>query len=297
MKPKQAAALLANNHKYLTQLCIKGAKGTGYSSVVKWYNLIYPKAGYLINLINTEKKDILSYGSQVAISSKGGDQKANRGKILFKTLNILKSGFYSKNSDVQMSCGMLFIQLIKEINHTESDMIGDAWDWFTTSTLQPEFKRAATSGRQDQAQLFGKRRGSKAGGDDEIGSGLNNNEFDELQFQTGLQAVAHAYETNVSFLSIGVELYLNFGVANPLELFTQKMQNQLKSWSTYGTISNDIFQVSKDMELADRVLMQSGVVRYWLTNSLKVAESQNELPLNDRIVSLVFMTSIWMTKP
>lgn len=31
--------------------------------------------------------------------------------------------------------------------------------------------------------------------------------------------------------------------------------------------------------------------------SLKVAESRGEVPLNDRIISLIFMTEIWITKP
>ena len=37
MKPKQAAALLTNNNKYLTHLCVKGAKGGDFDNVKKWY--------------------------------------------------------------------------------------------------------------------------------------------------------------------------------------------------------------------------------------------------------------------
>jgi hypothetical protein len=61
-------------------------------------------------LINTEKKDVLSYGSagQNQITSKASSAKLNRGKILFKTLNIFKNGFYSRNEEVQLACGMLF---------------------------------------------------------------------------------------------------------------------------------------------------------------------------------------------
>jgi hypothetical protein len=42
---------------------------------------------------------------------------------------------------------------------------------------------------------------------------------------------------------------------------------------------------------------QSGVLRYWTLNSLKIAESNNEVTLRDRIVSLVFLTEIWLNKP
>jgi len=61
MKPKQAAALLTNNNKYLTHLCVKGAKGEDFENVKKWYELIQPYVSHLLNLVSTEKKDILSY--------------------------------------------------------------------------------------------------------------------------------------------------------------------------------------------------------------------------------------------
>lgn len=40
-----------------------------------------------------------------------------------------------------MICGMLFIRIINEINGVGGDLVGDAWDWFVTSTVKPEFKR------------------------------------------------------------------------------------------------------------------------------------------------------------
>ena len=61
MKPKQAAALLTNNNKFLAHLCVKGAKGADFDKVKKWYGIIQPLTNVLINLINTEKKDVLSY--------------------------------------------------------------------------------------------------------------------------------------------------------------------------------------------------------------------------------------------
>lgn len=119
MKPKQAATLLSNNQKYLSHLCIKGGKGGDFESVNRWFNILYPNATQLVNLIRTEKKDVLSYGSPLnGVASKGGQVSQNRGKLLFKALNIFKNGLYSYDKDVQLSCGMLFIQLIKEINAT-----------------------------------------------------------------------------------------------------------------------------------------------------------------------------------
>lgn len=97
MKPKQAASLLLNNHAVLTHLCIKGGKGSDYSQVLMWYDLILPQAQQLVTLTVTEKVDISSYETQVTVVSKSEKVNENRSKVLYKTLNILKSGFYSKN--------------------------------------------------------------------------------------------------------------------------------------------------------------------------------------------------------
>ena len=40
----------------------------------------------------------------------------------------------------------------------------------------------------------------------------------------------------------------------------------------------------------------SGVLSYWVLQSLKVAESQSEITLDDRIASLLFLTEIWINK-
>lgn len=65
----------------------------------------------------------------------------------------------------------------------------------------------------------------------------------------------------------------------------------------YATLCNDIFVSSLNTDLANAVIEQSGVLKYWLINSLRIAESNNEVPLNDRIASLVFLTEIWLGRP
>jgi hypothetical protein len=93
------------------------------------------------------------------------------------------------------------------------------------------------------------------------------------------------------------ELILNFGYQNSVELFSQRMQQQLPSWASYATLCNDIFVQSLNTDLGKVVVEQSGVLKYWLINSLRIAESNNEVPLNDRIASLVFLTEIWLGRP
>ena len=152
MKPKQAAALLTNNNKYLFHLCVKGAKGEDFKKVKDWYELIYPYGNHLINLIATEKKDALSVLTPLLpIASNASNHKENRSKIMIKTFNILKGGLYSKNQDIQNWCGQVFVKLFQEINETVPDMREDILEWLGTTTVQPEFKRKskATKSRDD----------------------------------------------------------------------------------------------------------------------------------------------------
>ncbi len=56
IKPKQAAGLLSNNHKYLIHIAVKGMKGNDYSKVLSWYQNIYGHARHLTQLIDNEKE-------------------------------------------------------------------------------------------------------------------------------------------------------------------------------------------------------------------------------------------------
>lgn len=40
----------------------------------------------------------------------------------------------------------------------------------------------------------------------------------------------------------------------------------------------------------------TGVLSFWVLQSLKVAESSGDVTLDDRISSLVFITEIWLNK-
>ena len=40
----------------------------------------------------------------------------------------------------------------------------------------------------------------------------------------------------------------------------------------------------------------TGVLSFWVLQSLKVAESAGEVTLDDRVTSLVFITEIWLNK-
>ncbi len=89
-------SLLSEEHKYLTQVCVKGMKESGYTRVREWYNLITQNVVHLAILLSSDSTAL------------GGDQNKN----LFKTLNILKVGFYSEDMEVSRLCSNFFTQLM-----------------------------------------------------------------------------------------------------------------------------------------------------------------------------------------
>ena len=58
MKPKLAAALLANNNQFLVYSVVNGIKGS-YEAVIKWYDEVYHYSRHLSMLVETEVEDAL----------------------------------------------------------------------------------------------------------------------------------------------------------------------------------------------------------------------------------------------
>ena len=63
-------------------------------------------------------------------------------KNVYRTLNILKAGFYSNNEEVVKNCILLFQTLVMEFNKIGSDIVGQLWEWFTQTTAykKPDYK-------------------------------------------------------------------------------------------------------------------------------------------------------------
>lgn len=53
LTPKQAAAFLAKENKFLTEACNKGLKD-GYEPLIEWYQLVYSSSRHLSHLISEE---------------------------------------------------------------------------------------------------------------------------------------------------------------------------------------------------------------------------------------------------
>lgn len=123
IKPKQAAGLLSNNHKYLIHIAVKGMKGNDYSKILAWYQNVYGFAKHVVSLIDIEKEH-------------------NAMKL---TLNILKCGLYSLNPDLVVTCARVLSKIGQEINLVGGQLAGLAWDWFVDNS------NASGANTQDQA--------------------------------------------------------------------------------------------------------------------------------------------------
>ena len=88
MKQTQIGGLLANNHKYLAHMCIKGLKGKDFKKIINWYKLIYDNISIFFDLLHNEL-----------------DQFKN-------TLDVLKCGFYSQNFKVVNKCTQVFTKIV-----------------------------------------------------------------------------------------------------------------------------------------------------------------------------------------
>jgi hypothetical protein len=89
---------------------------------------------------------------------------------------------------------------------------------------------------------------------------------------------------------------VQFGKFNYVELFTQKLIQQCDDWTSYAELCHDLFVATADTQAGRETFEKSGVLSYWITACIKMAENTGEVPLNDRVASLVFVTQIWLQK-
>ena len=141
MKGKQAAALLQDNQRYLYHICIRGMKGSNYKRVTQWYQLITEHAESLASLLDEELSNQVFLKPSRPPNATGVNQIPQT-KNVFRTLNILKAGFYSHNEDVVQSCITLFQTIVTEFNKIGGDILGQLWEWFTQTTAfkKPDYK-------------------------------------------------------------------------------------------------------------------------------------------------------------
>jgi len=57
-----------------------------------------------------------------------------------------------------------------------------------------------------------------------------------------------------------------------------------------------LFLATAETRVGKETFEDSGVLSYWITSAIKMAESQGEVPLNDRIASMCFACQVWLVK-
>lgn len=100
--------LLADNHKYLMLIAVKGMKGGDFSKLYNWYEDLYSNALILTKLMDLEKES----------------------NSMRSILNIIKCGMFSSNLDISIACSRVLSRIGQEINNIGGELTGQAWDWF-----------------------------------------------------------------------------------------------------------------------------------------------------------------------
>jgi hypothetical protein len=101
----QAASLLANGNKYLSQLLVKGKKGN-YQPVISMLSDIFKNMPTLLKLV---------------------EQEESQGIVKF-ILQCLKGVFHSQNIEVAKYGCRIYSKLLYDL--ANRDFLPDAWEWF-----------------------------------------------------------------------------------------------------------------------------------------------------------------------
>lgn len=139
MNQSQAAALLANNQKFLVHMSVKGMKGRDYSRILNWYRLILQSTQTLVGLLELER----------------GDSQA-----LGMTMNVIKCGLLSEDSEVANLCARALNKVCGAVHDRSSQqedatsLISVLWDWFIVG--QTVLIQRAKAGAQSSGRAVGK---------------------------------------------------------------------------------------------------------------------------------------------
>ena len=55
-------------------------------------------------------------------------------------------------------------------------------------------------------------------------------------------------------------------------------------------------QATRNEPLYDQIIRKTEIVSFWVLQALKVAESPSQISLDDRMISLVLLTDIWLAE-
>jgi hypothetical protein len=90
--------LLASNQKFLVLMCVSGMKGQDFTKIRQWYTVILSRIETFVELCLAEPDDA---------------------KDLKLTLNIIKSGLYSRDLTVVEGCARFFTKLWQRVQQEQ----------------------------------------------------------------------------------------------------------------------------------------------------------------------------------
>ena len=109
---------------------VKGMKGRDYSRMMNWYRLILQTTQNLVTLMELERNDSQALGM---------------------TMNVLKLGLLSEDSEVAALCARVLIKVCSTIQERSNQddsatpLVSLIWEWFTQGNTIVVVKKARTS--------------------------------------------------------------------------------------------------------------------------------------------------------
>eukprot|EP00347_Sterkiella_histriomuscorum_P016192 403354133 len=272
IKPKQSAGLLSNNHKFLMHIAVKGMKGNDFSKIQQWYLDIYQNTQLLIQLIDNEKD-------------------SNAMKL---TLNILKCGLYSQNTDLAINCIRLLSKMGQEINQIGGQLQGLAWDWLISSQNGQNMQNMPQNLNDVQIPDFSMSLNTD-------GSPIKNQIQTLPSNESGLQSLIFCYKR---FLSEGgliehiFPLLVHYSKDNYMEVFTHHIRNQfgLQERHDYLQFCHELMITHQQTGLYKESILNSGVFLEWLNMALRMSEMDGVNTIPERITALTYLADIWELK-
>ncbi|CDW79816.1 UNKNOWN [Stylonychia lemnae] len=267
IKPKQAAGLLSNNHKFLVHIAVKGMKGNDYTKIQQWYLDIYQNTQLLIQLIDNEK-----------------DQNAMK-----LTLNILKCGLFSQNIDLAVNCSRLLSKIGQEINQIGGQLQGLAWDWLVNqsapgpSNLPNDLSNVQVPDFSQNIDINNPVKGQDQPLNE---SGLSSLIFTYKRFSLDGGLIEHI-----------TPVLIHFSRNNHMELFSFHLKNQFSNdKGQFLSFVHELMVSHSKTSLFRDAIMNTGIFDDWINMTLRMADFDGINTVNDRIAAATFLADVWDLK-
>eukprot|EP01022_Parablepharisma_sp_SALTPOND_P016860 TRINITY_DN2578_c0_g1_i1.p1 TRINITY_DN2578_c0_g1~~TRINITY_DN2578_c0_g1_i1.p1 ORF type:complete len:1340 (+),score=195.52 TRINITY_DN2578_c0_g1_i1:1195-5214(+) len=116
----------------------------------------------------------------------------------------------------------------------------------------------------------------------------------------GLDGAVYAMQKHAEVHNTAIEMMLNFGKQNIIELFTQFLKNVINDNGKYWKLVNTFIKPLSDQKGAGEEAFQKcieSVLSHWFDSAIRIAENDGRHSIQDRVVALSVLCEIWINSP